>query len=143
MVIVSAGGVVFRKGEQGLEIQLIKDRFGKITLAKGKMEAGETVEQTAIREIEEETGTWGRIIKPLMVIHYQDDVHHSAKEVHYFLVEAVGGSDKVQIEEIDGVGWYTPKEALRLQKQSGYGNNDNVLIQAITEMEGDQKPNEI
>ncbi|MCL6456647.1 MAG: NUDIX domain-containing protein [Gorillibacterium sp.] len=143
MVVISAGGVVFGNGEQGLEIQLIKDRFGKITLAKGKMEAGETVEQTAIREIEEETGTLGQIIKPLTIIQYQDHVHHTAKEVHYFLVEAIGGRDKVQIEEIAGVGWYTPEEATRLQKLSGYTNNDNILSQALTELKGDTITSEI
>lgn len=139
MRVVSAGGVVYRKNAQGVgfEIQLIKDRFGKITLAKGRMEPGETVEQTALREIEEETGTVGRIVKPLSVISYRDEVHHADKEVHYYLVEAIGGSDKVQVEEINEVGWYTPERALFLQKQSGYGNNDHVLEKAWTELKGD------
>lgn len=140
MRVVSAGGVVYRKAEQGVgfEIQLIKDRFGKITLAKGRMEPGETVEETALREIAEETGTVGRIVKSLAVIHYRDEVHQADKVVHYYLVEAVGGSDKVQVEEIDEVGWFAPERALKLQKQSGYGNNDHVLEKALTELKGDE-----
>ena len=38
------------------------------TLAKGKMEAGETVEETALREILEETGMVGRIVEPVDII---------------------------------------------------------------------------
>ena len=48
---ISAGGVVFRRVDGALQIQLIQDRYGKISLPKGKMEPGETVEQTALREI--------------------------------------------------------------------------------------------
>jgi len=131
MKVISAGGVVFRKGDKGLEIQLIRDRFGKITLAKGKLEAGETVEQAALREIEEETGTVGRIVDKLSVVEYEDKVHGADKEVHYFLVEAEGGRDRVQVEEIDGLGWHAPAEAWSLQTASGYRNNDEVLQQAF------------
>lgn len=67
---ISAGGVVFRSIGGRLEIQLILDRYGKISMAKGKMEPGETVEQTALREIEEETGIIGSIISPVDIIKY-------------------------------------------------------------------------
>ncbi len=68
---ISAGGVVYRKAGDDLQVQMIQDRYGKITLPKGKMEPGETVEQTALREILEETGIVGRIVKPLETITYQ------------------------------------------------------------------------
>ncbi|WP_058301931.1 NUDIX hydrolase [Gorillibacterium timonense] len=141
MLVISAGGVVYRKGENGLEIQLIKDRFGKMTLAKGKLEAGETVEEAALREIAEETGTVGRIVDKLVNISYEDKVHASMKEVHYFLVEAIGGDDRVQVEEIDGLGWYKPEEAWKLQRSSGYGNNEEVLAKAfaLLKLEGPHK----
>ena len=48
---ISAGGVVYRHHEGALQIQLILDRYGKTSLPKGKMEAGETVEQTALRDL--------------------------------------------------------------------------------------------
>lgn len=131
MQVISAGGVVYRENGGRLEIQLIRDRFGRMTLAKGKLEAGETVEQAALREIEEETGTVGRIQDKLTVIRYEDKVHGTDKEVHYFLVEAEGGTDRVQVEEIDGLGWYTPEEAWALQVSSGYGNNGEVLKKAF------------
>ncbi|MFC5467090.1 NUDIX hydrolase [Cohnella suwonensis] len=127
---ISAGGVVYRVREGKTEIQLIKDRFGRMTLAKGKMEPGETIEQTALREIDEETGIAGRIVAPLQEISYVYDhreLGQVRKEVHYYLVEAEEGPLRAQIEEIAGVEWYEPSEAWRLQRDSGYDNNDEVL----------------
>lgn len=103
---ISAGGVVYRKQGEQLEIQLIRDRFGKVTLAKGKMEAGETVEQTALREIEEETGIVGELQEPLEVIEYEFESPEkglTTKKVHYFLVQALKGSLQAQVEEIQDV----------------------------------------
>ncbi|WP_336787026.1 NUDIX hydrolase [Paenibacillus sp. MMO-177] len=135
MVEISAGGVVYRRNQAGLlQIQLIQDRYGKVSLPKGKMEPGETVEQTALREIAEETGMIGVIVKPIDQIKYQ---YHDAikgtvnKEVHYYLVEAVGGSLQAQVEEIRGVEWFEPLEAWRRQKQSGYENNNRIVAGAL------------
>ncbi|GGG10793.1 NUDIX hydrolase [Paenibacillus abyssi] len=131
---ISAGGVVFRRVDNQLHIQLIQDRYGKISLPKGKMEPGETIEQTALREIVEETGMEGKIIAPIDLIKYQY-VHESNgtvdKEVHYYLVEAVGGTLQAQVEEIRGVEWFAPEEAWRRQRQSGYDNNDRILAGAL------------
>ncbi|WP_138753331.1 NUDIX hydrolase [Paenibacillus sinopodophylli] len=132
---ISAGGVVYRRNEEGkLQIQLIQDRYGKVSLPKGKMEAGETIEQTALREIVEETGLEGVIIAPIDQIKYQydHDTHGKVdKEVHYYLVEAVGGSLQAQVEEIRGVDWFDPKEAWKRQKQSGYDNNHRIVAGAF------------
>ncbi|MEF3354293.1 NUDIX domain-containing protein [Paenibacillus sp. GYB006] len=134
---ISAGGVVYRNTEEGLEIQLIVDRYAKISLAKGKMEPGETIEETALREIQEETGMIGKIIEPVDVIKYTYE--HSSlgtvdKEVHYYLVEALSGDLQPQIEEIKGVAWYKPLEAWEKQKQNGYDNNDKILKQALQKL---------
>lgn len=134
---ISAGGVVFRRTAGQIEIQLIQDRYGKISLPKGKMEPGETVEQTALREIEEETGIQGNIIEPIERVDYQytlSDGGKVDKEVHYYLVEAIGGSLQAQVEEIRGVEWFSPKEAWRIQRQSGYANNDSILRTALDKL---------
>jgi 8-oxo-dGTP pyrophosphatase MutT (NUDIX family) len=131
---VSAGGVVYRVRGSKKEIQLIMDRYGKMTLAKGKMEPGETIEQTALREIREETGIDGTIVAPLERIGYQythADWGVVDKEVHYYLVEATGGDLMAQVEEISGVEWFDPSEAWKRQRQSGYANNDSVLKKAL------------
>jgi len=134
---ISAGGVVYRTVDGKLEIQMIQDRYGKISLPKGKMEPGETIEQTALREIVEETGITGRIIAPLDTIKYQYTTQSNEvvdKEVHYYLVEAVGGSLQAQVEEIRGVEWFEPQEAWRRQSTSGYDNNDRILRAALKQL---------
>src|SRR5690606_29412790 len=117
-----------------LQIQLIQDRYGKVSLPKGKMESGETVEETALREIREETGLIGAIVAPIDQIKYQ--YKHSEfgivnKEVHYYLVKAIGGSLQAQIEEIRGVDWFEPLEAWQRQRQSGYENNHRIVEGAL------------
>jgi len=134
---ISAGGVVFRKDGETIEIQLIQDRYGKITLPKGKMEAGETTEQTALREIEEETGIVGEIIAPIERIDYKYnsiELGEVNKQVHYYLVEAKSGILKAQVEEIRGVEWFVPKQAWRNQLTSGYDNNNSVLKKALDQL---------
>jgi 8-oxo-dGTP pyrophosphatase MutT (NUDIX family) len=130
MVEISAGGLVYRWEKDELQVQMIQDRYGKITLPKGKMEPGETIEETALREILEETGISGRIIEAIALITYQF-VHSKSgvidKEVHYYLVEAIGGTIQAQVEEIRGVEWLTPMEAWRQQKSLGYENNEDVV----------------
>lgn len=131
---ISAGGVVYRRLEGRLEILLIQDRFGKITLPKGKMEPGETMEETALREIREETGITGRIIEPLERVEYQFTLPQKGavtKEVQYYLVEASGGDLAAQIEEIRGVEWLGPREAWKKQLEHGYENNNSVLYRAL------------
>ncbi|WP_054956673.1 NUDIX hydrolase [Paenibacillus dakarensis] len=131
---ISAGGVVYRHQNGALQIQLIQDRYGKTSLAKGKMEAGETIEQTALREIWEETGIVGKIISPVDIIAYKYNHPEYGvvdKEVHYYLVEAKEGSLKPQIEEINAVEWYEPQAAWNKQRQSGYSNNDIILRKAL------------
>ncbi|MDF2927513.1 MAG: hydrolase [Paenibacillaceae bacterium] len=134
---ISAGGVVYRMFEGYRQLLLIQDRYGKITLPKGKMERGETVSQTALREISEETGITGRIVKPLEVIKYQYQLPQMGlvhKEVHYFLVEAVGGRLQPQVEEVRGVEWLEATEAWHRQKKSGYANNESVMLKALKEL---------
>jgi 8-oxo-dGTP pyrophosphatase MutT (NUDIX family) len=134
---ISAGGVVYRNHGNELQLQLIQDRYGKITLPKGKMEPGETVEQTALREILEETGITGTIMEPLEMISYQftlPGVGLIDKEVHYFLVQATSGELHAQVEEIRGVEWLHPMEAWHQQKHAGYSNNDSVLKKALQKL---------
>ncbi len=132
---MSAGGVVYRRKNNRVEIQMIQDRFGKMTLPKGKMEKGETAEQTALREILEETGLEGSIVCPIEKTTYQFQHPQSGtidKEVQYYLVEAIGGRQKAQIEEINGAEWYTPEQVWEQQIRSGYDNNQSVLHRALT-----------
>lgn len=132
---ISAGGVVYQKQNEEWQFLMIVDRYGKVTLAKGKQEPGETIEETALREIAEETGIGGKLVEHLETIHY--DYHHPEtkeivnKEVHYYLVEAYSTEITVQVEEINEVRWCTLAEAWQLQQEKGYRNNDSVLKHAL------------
>ncbi len=131
---ISAGGVVYRNHAGRLQIQLITDRYGRLSFAKGKSETGETVEETALREIREETGIVGKIddLIDIIAYTYNHPVHGAIdKEVHYYLVESRGGQLRPQLEEIRSVAWYEPKDAWEKQLKSGYDNNDFILEKAL------------
>lgn len=133
---ISAGGVVYQMQDKQYLVLMIEDRYGRITLAKGKQEPGETIEETALREVLEETGVGGRIVEKLETVYYE--YNHPVtgerveKEVHYYLVEAYTTEITVQLEEINAVRWCTPEEAWALQQQKGYKNNESVLKKALT-----------
>lgn len=132
---IAAGGVVYQRENGELQFLMIVDRYGKVTLAKGKQEPGETIEETALREIAEETGIGGKLIQHLETVHYE--YHHAGtgelvnKEVHYYLVEAYSAEITVQVEEINDVRWCLPQEAWQLQQEKGYKNNEEVLRKAL------------
>ncbi|MMZ59017.1 Diadenosine hexaphosphate hydrolase [compost metagenome] len=135
---ISAGGVVYRKEENGrMQVQLITDRYGKISFAKGKREGSETIEQTALREIWEETGIIGKVDCLIDIIAYtylHPERGKVEKEVHYYLVEGIDGSLRPQVEEIRGVAWYEPLDAWEKQQKSGYDNNDFILEKALIKL---------
>lgn len=130
---ISAGGVVYKREGDKIKILLIEDRYHKITIPKGKQEPGETLAETALREIKEETGIEGRIVQPLDVVHYQyngADRGWIDKEVTYYLVESIGGKLTVQEEEINEAFWAELEEAHQLQQEKGYVNNEAIMEQA-------------
>lgn len=74
------------------------------SLPKGHVEAGESAEQAAVREIIEETGIHGRVVRPIGTIDYwfAADGRRIHKTVHHFLLLAVEGelsADDIEVEE--------------------------------------------
>jgi len=91
---VSAGIIVFR----GDQVLIIRNRFGEWVLPKGKVEAGETVEEAALREVEEETGIRAVVLGTAGTTSYTYLSECSGepvdKVVHWFVGrEAHGSSD--------------------------------------------------
>jgi 8-oxo-dGTP pyrophosphatase MutT (NUDIX family) len=113
----SAGGIVIRF-EQGIPHLVIGSRRREPdgvtwTLPKGTPEAGETVEQTALREVGEETGLHVRITEPLDSIEYWfvqrgTRIH---KTVHYFMMVPTGGDLARHDHEFDQVKWLSLSDA--------------------------------
>jgi len=116
----SAGGVVLRQVALGRELVLgrrRRERDGVTwSLPKGTPNGGETIEQTALREVEEETGLQVRILAPIGPIEYYfvqsgTRIH---KTVHYYLMEAVGGDLRLHDHEFDEVRWVRTDDATTL-----------------------------
>lgn len=114
---VSAGGVVCRRGPQGLEVIICgRDSDGVWGLPKGTPNPGESLEEAAVREVSEETGLKVAIMDKVGVIEYwfvREGVRYH-KWVHYFLMEARGGSIDDHDMEYDRVEWRPVDEAMRM-----------------------------
>jgi 8-oxo-dGTP pyrophosphatase MutT (NUDIX family) len=113
----SAGGIVIRfagNGAQFVAGRRKRERDGATwTLPKGTPIAGETLEETALREVGEETGLQVRIVSPLDNISYTFVQHGKRihKTVHYFLMEPIGGNLDDHDREFEEVRWVGFDEA--------------------------------
>lgn len=114
----SAGGLVLDLATQPPCAALIGrlDRRGRIlwSLPKGHIEAGETAAQTAVREVQEETGIWGKVVGVLGDIDYWfvADGQRIHKTVHHFLLERTGGSLCDEDPEVVEVSWVALPDVL-------------------------------
>lgn len=143
---VSAGGVVWRQGESGIEVVLCgrtaehAARFGFTqkdhrlwVLPKGTPDDGETIEETALREVREETGLDVRIGETLGKIDYWfvsggQRIH---KRVYHWLMEPSGGDIADHDSEFDEVSWVPIDEAIR---SVTYANERQVLEEAAARL---------
>jgi 8-oxo-dGTP pyrophosphatase MutT (NUDIX family) len=118
----SCGGILLRVNDGATEICLGKrqrsmGRSGTTwSLPKGTPNNGESTDETALREVAEETGLEVRIVAPVGAIEYffTQDGQRIHKTVHYFLMEPVGGSLEAHDHEFDEVRWMPIDEARRL-----------------------------
>ena len=123
---ISAGGVVYRRGPDGVEIIIGKaSSYQRWVLPKGLVKSSESYEEAAVREAEEETGVKVRLITPLgepeRYIYTARGVR-VFKEVHYYLMEYVEGSEQDHDNEMVEVRWVPIEEALSLLAYEGARN---------------------
>jgi mutator protein MutT len=109
----SAGGLVVDGDRVALIARRTRDGSLQWVLPKGHLEAGETAEQAAVREVEEETGIRGEVVEPVGTIDYWfaapgRRVH---KTVHHFLLRAVSGELSDDDVEVEQVAWVPLAEA--------------------------------
>ena len=126
----SAGGLVVDRTGDLMRAALIArhDRRGRLvwSLPKGHLEAGETPEDAAIREVEEETGIRGRVLAPLGVIDFWFIAENRRihKTVHHYLMEASGGELSDEDAEVVEVAWFPLTD---LRERLAYADERRLL----------------
>jgi 8-oxo-dGTP diphosphatase len=127
-VIRAAGGVVIRTADGGVSEFLVvhRPRYDDWSIPKGKLEPGETFEDAARREIEEETGVRVELGDALTPTEYVDR-HGRPKVVHYWEMTPVGEAGWQPNDEVDETRWITSGEAATLLSYE----HDRCLIAAV------------
>ncbi|UWF77076.1 MULTISPECIES: NUDIX hydrolase [Microbacterium] len=113
--VYAAGAVVWRLVEGKLRVLLIhRTKYRDVTLPKGKVDPGETLAETAVREVREETGIRVSLGVPVGVSRYHLRPRRQ-KVVHYWAAEAteeaIRASSFVPNGEISGIEWVSLKKA--------------------------------
>ena len=125
----SYGGVVVRGDE--VVVIVPRGRRRVLGLPKGGMNHGETPQQTAAREVREETGITVRVRERLGQVDYtyRRGGRRIAKTVHFFLCEFEGGDTADHDHEVDDVRWMPLREARR---RLSYPGERRMIEQALS-----------
>jgi 8-oxo-dGTP pyrophosphatase MutT (NUDIX family) len=102
----AAGGVVWRRGPNGLEVLLIhRPRYGDWSFPKGKAKGeAESDEETAVREVEEEVGLRLELGPELESTQYRDSKGRR-KVVRYWAMELPDDDEPMAGDGVDEVRW--------------------------------------
>jgi 8-oxo-dGTP diphosphatase len=123
--VLAAGGLIRRRGRVAL---VHRPKYDDWTLPKGKLDPGESFEQAAVREVEEETGLRCRLGRELTSSRYRDS-QDRPKLVRYWLMEPESGAF-VPNREVDELRWVAPREALELLSY----DRDRDVVRALGEV---------
>lgn len=133
---IAAGGVVLRGKADDLEVVIAgRDSDRSWVFPKGTPDRGETIEETALREVREESGLDVEIVRPIGAIDYWfavpgERVH---KIVHFFLMRSRGGDLSQHDHEYDDVRWVSVADARRMLTYDTYRDMLDRAIAAARE----------
>jgi 8-oxo-dGTP diphosphatase len=127
--IRAAGGVVWRAAKRGgREVLLVhRPKYDDWSLPKGKADPGEKAEDTALREVEEETGLRCRLGDEVGATRYRDS-EGRPKVVRYWMMEPKSSAKFVPNHEVDAVRWCPLGEATSLLS---YAHDRELLQRAV------------
>ena len=137
---VSAGGLVLRRNRTTFDALLIGRGEPRVwTLPKGHLEARETHEQAALREVHEETGCWGEILTKLSEISYWFYVNGAKhkKAVHFYLMRYLQGDTANHDHEVDEAAWFEIKAAKRALKYVNEKRLVDLGLEYLVSLPGD------
>jgi 8-oxo-dGTP pyrophosphatase MutT (NUDIX family) len=135
----SAGGVVHRFRDGRHEVVLVHRRHPRLwALPKGTPNAGETLDETALRETREETGLQVEIEAPIRSIQYffVRGRTRFQKTVHFYLMRPVGGALDDHDHEFDEVAWWQLEEALELMTHA----TERMIVEEAAALMGADLP---
>ena len=130
---ISCGGVVFYDNKILMLYKNLNNRYKGWVLPKGTVEEGETFEQTALREVKEETSVSANLIKYVDSSYYSFFVEEGiiSKEVKWYLMTADNAESTPQKEEhFFESGYYSYDDCIRLLK---FQNEKNIVKKAYFE----------
>ena len=109
-LVRAAGGVITRNGRGAVQVAVVhRPGYDDWTFPKGKLDGEESLEDAALREVEEETGLRCRLVRPLACTAYVDRKGRE-KVACYWLMEPVGGRFRTS-KEVDEMRWLTVDKA--------------------------------
>lgn len=127
-IAIAAGGLVLRHVADRLEVMLVhRPRYDDWSFPKGKVDAGEQLTQTALREVHEETGLRCTLGPYLGHVTYDDELLRP-KRAHYWRMAVVTEDPFVPNEEIDARRWASVEVARQLLHRS----SDHHLLALAT-----------
>lgn len=124
---VSAGGLVLRPRESTYDALLIGRGTPRVwTLPKGHVEAKESHEQAALREVREETGCWAELIVKLNDISYWFYLNRAKhkKSVTFYLMRYLSGDTANHDHEVDEARWF---DVMAAKKALKYVNEKRLI----------------
>jgi 8-oxo-dGTP pyrophosphatase MutT (NUDIX family) len=137
---VSAGGLVLRRNGASYDALLIGRGMPRVwSLPKGHVEARETQEKAALREVREETGCWAEILTKLSDISYWfylNGTKHK-KAVHFYLMRYLSGDTANHDHEVDEAAWFEIKAAKRALKYVNEKRLIDLGLEHLATLSGD------